>query len=111
MPNFQFSIPHQLGAEKAEDKLRNFFEMAKRGYGQGVSLEREEWKDNVVEFVLKASGAKLSGTITVEESAVQVTGGLPWTAFLFAGRIKKSFKEQLEKVLRSRKKPAKEADA
>ena len=104
MPTFQFSIPHQLGAEKAEDKIRNFLEMAKRGYGQGVSLEREEWTENVVAFELKASGSKLKGTMTVEESAVQVDGALPWTAFLFAGRIKKAFQEQLEKVLRSRKK-------
>jgi hypothetical protein len=108
MPSFQFSVPHTLGAEKAEAKIRNFLEMAKRGYGQGVSLKKEEWNGSTVDFVLKISGFHLTGNIAIADEAVAVSGSLPLTAFFFSGKIKKNLREQLSKVLRNRKKPATE---
>jgi hypothetical protein len=101
MPSFNVAVPHRLGQELALARVRNFAESVERDYADQVSQMQSVWNGNQLNFNFLASGKPISGVLTVEDSAVSVTGPLPFVAILFRGRIEQSIRDELTKLLNS----------
>ena len=99
MPAYQVSVPHQLGQEVARVRVASFLERVQRDYAAYVSDVSGQWSGNALHFGFLASGFKVSGTLEVQESAVNVTGPLPLAAALFRGQIEKTIREELQRLL------------
>ncbi len=59
-----------------------------------------QMRRNALQFGFRRAGFKVSGTLDVLESAVNVPGPLPLAAALFRGQIERTIREELERLLR-----------
>jgi hypothetical protein len=99
MPAINVSIPHALGQHEARARVTEFLESVQRDYSGYVSEVRGTWTDNRLDFGFAAAGMPLTGTLTVDESAVHVSVPLPMMASLFKGRIEKTIGDELKKLV------------
>ena len=99
MPSYQVSVPHQLGREAARARVEKFLEAVQRDYAGQISNVQGGWTGDQLQFGLTAMGLAISGTMAVEESAVQVSGPLPLAAAFFRGRIEQTIRDELQKLL------------
>ncbi len=81
------SIPHQLGAEEAAQRLRAGLEKMRVDYGAHLSASDVEWSGSHADVRVGALGQIISGEIDVGEDAVQVKVLLPFLLAAMAGRV------------------------
>ena len=74
------------------DKVRAKFE-------DSVKNLEETWEDNKCSFAFRTYGMDFSGSMTVNDSDVEVDGNLPFAAMMFKGRIEKEVQGELDKLL------------
>ncbi len=99
MPSLKMSVPHQLGAAEAVERIKGLSEKLKTKHdGQFKDLE-ETWTDNALQVAMTTFGMKFKGLLTVEDDAVQIDGDLPFAAMMFKGRIESEVRDSLEKLL------------
>jgi hypothetical protein len=72
------SIPHRLGRQEAERRLKNGLGRARTDFGHLMSIEEESWTGNRVAFRLRALGQAASGVIDVQEDHLRLEVSLPW---------------------------------
>lgn len=99
MPAYQVAVPHSLGREAAKSRVEQFLESVQRDYASHISNVQGGWTGDQLQFSFSATGLAISGTMQVEESAVQVSGPLPLAAAFFRGRIEQTIKDELQKLL------------
>jgi hypothetical protein len=99
MPGFSTEIPHNLGREGAQEKLRGFAEQVGEKYKDQVSSMTGEWTDNVLNFALTTYGFTIKGVLTVEEELAKLDASLPFAALAFKGKIEQSFAAEIRKAL------------
>ena len=99
MPGFSINVPHQLGQEKATERLKGFFSKVREKYQSQVSNLEETWDDNQLVFSFKTYGFAIKGTGTVLPETVVFSGELPFAAVAFKGKIEQSIREELLKEL------------
>jgi hypothetical protein len=99
MPSFNVAVSHTLGQEVAHNRVRTFAESMQRDYAAHVREMQSAWNSNQLDFSFIASGARITGTLVVEEAQVAVSGPLPLVAALFRGRIEQSIRDELTKLL------------
>jgi hypothetical protein len=99
MPSFHVEVPHALGQETALARVRTFAESVARDYASSVSDMQSAWNGNKLDFSFVTAGKPISGTLTVEDDLVSVTGPLPFVALLFRGKIEQSIRDELLKLL------------
>lgn len=99
MPSFHVSVPHELGQAAARQRVEGFLDKVRRDLPAFVNEVDGAWKEDQMEFRLKASGMNISGTLVVAETAAEVSGNLPLAAVLFRGQIERTIKEELAKLL------------
>jgi len=101
MPSFSVSVPHELGQATARARVEQFLEVVQRDYAEHVRNVSGEWEENRLSFRFVTSGLNISGTLAVEETAVDVSGPLPLVAALFRGKIEQQIRGELAKLLSS----------
>jgi len=99
MASFHVSVPHAIGREAALVRVQRFLDDVRQDYAAHIGDVRGEWRENRLEFGFSATGLPVSGTLVVEDAAVQVTGPLPLAALFFRGRIEQTIRQELEKLL------------
>jgi hypothetical protein len=99
MPSYHVSVPHDLSQDAARARVEEFLNAVQRDYAQHVSHVSGEWEENRLSFRFATSGLNISGTLNVEETAVEVSGPLPLIAALFRGRIEQQIRAELAKLL------------
>jgi hypothetical protein len=99
MPSYQVAVAHQLGREAARSRVETFLESVQRDYAAHISNVQGGWTGDALQFSFTATGLPISGTMLVDESAVQVSGPLPFAAVLFRGRIEQTIRDELQKLL------------
>ncbi len=99
MPSFQVEVPHQLGREKAKQRLQGFLDRARELYKNQVSELSGSWTDDTLEFLMATYGFKITGKLAVEEDKVKLAGQLPFAAVAFRGKIESSFATELKRAL------------
>ena len=99
MPSFKTEVPHQLGKEKAIEKLRSFLDGVAEKYKDQVSKLDGTWTDNVLDFSLTTYGFSITGKLTVDEEVAQLDGKLPFAAIAFRGKVENGIATELERAL------------
>lgn len=99
MPKMTLAVPHMLGREGATERLQGFLARVKERHQDRVSNIQEQWSDGILTFSFSTYGFKIKGSVTVEESEVQLDGDLPFAAMMFKGKIEQGIRDELAKVL------------
>ena len=93
------SIPHKLTKEEAQRRIQELLPKMKSDFAGQVKDLREEWNGNKGKFSFTAMGFSVSGTLTVNDSTVDLDGDLPFAALLFKGKIKSVIEEKAQQIL------------
>lgn len=93
------SIPHRLGKEEAQRRLKAGLERAGGQFGALLTFDRQEWVGDTLHFQMRALGQTASGTITVQEHDVVVVVTLPWLLAKAAERILPTIRQQTALLL------------
>jgi len=99
MPAFNAEVPHTLGQSDATERLKDFVQDAQQRFGEHVNEMDGTWNDNVLDFWLSTFGMKITGSLTVDESAARITGQLPLAAMPFRGKIEQTIAAELQQAL------------
>jgi hypothetical protein len=94
-------IPHKFGQQQAIDRLKQALGQAKENpqVKDQLSIEKEEWEGNTLNFAFTAQKQHITGTLVVEDAQYIVDAKLPLMLRMFEGRIEKMIGEQVQKML------------
>ena len=101
MPQITVHYSHHLDPAEAARRLRQFGDSLKQKHGDEVTMLKEEWQGETLDFSLAAKGITVSGKLVVSAEDVQVTCQLPFAAMLFRGRIEKDIQSTIGEALAS----------
>lgn len=94
------TVSHELGRDKALERIRNGFEKVAGSLGPGLRMV-QRWEGDTLHFDAKVIGQAASGTVEVRDADVVITVVLPGLlggmAHLMAARMKKQSTLLLEK--------------
>jgi len=93
------SIPHQLDPQEAQKRIDSLLQRVQSQFGSQVQDLRQEWNGNTANFSFKVMSMPVSGTLTVQQGSVALSGDLPMAAAMFQGKIKSVIMEEAQKVL------------
>ena len=99
MAGFDAEVPHGLGQQAAQEKLKGFIDRVRTQYQDQVSDLSETWNDNVLTFSMTAYSITISGDLTILDDKVVVAGKMPFFALPYKGRIAESITSELKKAL------------
>ncbi|MAQ88679.1 MAG: polyhydroxyalkanoic acid system family protein [Pirellulaceae bacterium] len=99
MPGFLTAVDHSLGQSEAQTRVSSFLDQVQNQYQDMVSSWTGEWDENKLNFELTAMNMKITGVLEVLEDAVLVGGNIPFAMLMVKGRIEKTMREELEKLL------------
>lgn len=99
MPKSTVTVPHTLGREEALKRLTGILSQAKAQYGDRITDLQENWSDNGGTFSFKAMNFKISGSLDVSDTKVEINGEYPWAAKPFQGTIEATLRERAERLL------------
>jgi len=99
MPSFSTEVPHSMGKEAAKERLDSFLEKIGEKYKSQIGEMEGGWAGDVLSYSFVTFGIKVSGTMTVGEDKVVLTGEIPFSAMMFKGKIANGMKEAVEKAL------------
>jgi hypothetical protein len=99
MPKLNMTIPHSLTRFDALRRVQNQIDELKTHLGGHVEDLHEEWDGDTNRFRFSIRGFHVSGTLTVRDSSVDISGDLPFAALMFKGRIESLIRTQLETLL------------
>jgi hypothetical protein len=94
------TITHELGRERALERIRSGFDRVGNALGFGVKLD-QRWDGDTLHFSARALAQTVSGTLVTDEKSVEITLVLP--AFLagmaeaISGKVRKESTLLLEK--------------
>lgn len=93
------NVPHQLSQDEALGRLKNLLTDMKSQYGDKITDLQENWSGDGGTFSFKAMGFKLSGTLQVTGSEMNLDGDFPWAAKPFQGTVEATIRERAERLL------------
>lgn len=99
MPKSTVTVAHTLGQQEALARLTGILSQAKDQYGDRISDLQENWTDDGGTFSFKAMNFKISGSLEVSDTNVQINGEYPWAAKPFQGTIESTLRERAERLL------------
>lgn len=100
MPQFKMSVPHNLSKEEAAARVKTALQQATEKFGDQVKNLEQNWNGDQLDFSFRTFGINVSGSGTVDDSAVHVAVNLPMTAMMFKGKIQQGLGEQLQRMLK-----------
>jgi hypothetical protein len=100
MTKMTISVPHNLGAGEAQNRIKNLVGNLKKQFGGQIDDVQESWNGNRGNFSFKAMGMAVDGNILVQPDSVNLEGNLPLSAMPFKGTIERTIKDQLSSLLR-----------
>jgi hypothetical protein len=72
------SVPHRLGREEAQRRLKSGFERAGSQFGGLLDISEQEWHGDRLTFRASALGQQAAGLIDVLEDSIRIEVTLPW---------------------------------
>ena len=95
------SIPHRLGREEAERRIRSGLATARAHYSTFVNIHDETWSGNRLAFSISVLGQNAAGLMDFADDHVRLEVTLPWLlakiAEKFTPAIRKDVTLMLEK--------------
>ncbi|MDR3198137.1 MAG: polyhydroxyalkanoic acid system family protein [Planctomycetaceae bacterium] len=100
MPLVKITVPHQLGQEKATERLKQKHAEIKQQHTYTVTDLTETWIDpHSMEFAFKVYGFSLTGSIQSLVDSVMISVDLPVAAILMKHTIESQIRKELVQVL------------
>ncbi|MFY9457339.1 MAG: polyhydroxyalkanoic acid system family protein [Candidatus Spechtbacterales bacterium] len=99
MPKLNMTVTHKLSQDEALARIKSLLGEVKTEFGDKVSNLKEDWSGNRGTFSFSAMGFRVSGTLTVHESKVDLAGNLPFAAIPIKGKVEATIRERAEKLL------------
>ena len=99
MANISMVIPHRLKQDEALKRVKGLLNNTQKQFAKEITDLHEEWKGYTGIFSFSAMGFPISGTLTVGQSKVELSGKLPFLASLFKGKIESVIKQQADSIL------------
>jgi len=99
MPELKVSIPHQLSQEEALERIKTLLDQVKSQHEDKISNLHQEWNGNNGAFGFSIMGFAVSGTLSVQETSVELDSDIPFAATFFKGKIKSVIEEEGRKIL------------
>jgi putative polyhydroxyalkanoic acid system protein len=99
MSNFNMTISHSLTEDEAANRIKSLLGDVKAQFADKIQNLREEWDGNVGMFNFSAMGFPVSGTLTVRQSEIEISGTLPFAAMLFKARIESAIRDRAKTLL------------
>jgi hypothetical protein len=93
------SVPHKLGREEALRRLKTGLERANGQFGALISIDRQDWSGDTLQFQMRALGQSAAGTITVFEDNLRIEVKLPWLLAMAAEKILPTMRKQATLLL------------
>lgn len=94
MARLEMRIIHHFYPDEAVDRIKPLLENLRAEYGDKIAGLKEKWDGNTNSFQFSVSGYEVSGTLTVEQSSVKLSGNLPWQAAIFKRKIEAAIRER-----------------
>jgi Putative polyhydroxyalkanoic acid system protein (PHA_gran_rgn) len=88
------SIPHRLGKEEALSRLKNGFGRVRESFSHLLTIQKEIWNGDRLQFRVSALGQVAAGTIDVEQDHVRLEVTLPWLLAKFAEKIAPAIRKE-----------------
>jgi len=99
VPKSTIVVPHRLGKEEALTRIQSILVKAKEQYGDRITDLQESWTADGGTFSFKAMGFKISGSMKVTDTDVEIVGDYPFAALPFKGTIETTLRERAERLL------------
>lgn len=99
MPKLDVSVNHRLSQEEALHRIRRLLSELKSQFGDKVTGLHEEWDGDIGKFSFSAMGFRVSGTLVIRASVVELRADLPFAATLFQGQIESVIRGRAEALL------------
>jgi hypothetical protein len=93
------SVPHKLGREEALRRLKTGLGRANGQFGALISIDRQDWSGDTLQFQMRALGQSAAGTITVFEDNLRIEVKLPWLLAMAAEKILPTMRKQATLLL------------
>jgi Putative polyhydroxyalkanoic acid system protein (PHA_gran_rgn) len=81
------TIPHKLGREEAERRIKRGFGSARGSYSALLTIHDETWTGDRLAFNVTSFGQNAAGFIDVAEDHVRLEVTLPWLLAKFAEKF------------------------
>jgi hypothetical protein len=81
-------VPHKLGAEEAERRVKAGVEALRQKYAQHLTALNITWSAAHADFAITVMGHALTGALEFLEDRVRVSMELPWVLALIAEKAK-----------------------
>lgn len=93
-------IPHQLGKAAARQRIDAGFSGSLRDSMAGNVVDVEQhWEGDTLQLVARGMGQIVTGTLVVEEDAVEVHLRLPWLLARLADVIRPAVQKETRRLL------------
>ncbi len=99
MPKMNVRVQHHLPQAEAALRIKNLIGELKQKFGNRIQNLQETWNGNGGTFSFETMGFKLSGTLSVDPSEVQIEGSLPFGALPFRGMVEEAILEKAKDLL------------
>ncbi len=93
-------VPHKLGAEEAERRVRAGIEALKSKYGETLSIVQVDWGEARADLTIAIFGHSLKAAMDFLPDCVRVSLELPWVLAMVAEKAKSLMAHQTEEMLR-----------
>jgi hypothetical protein len=93
-------IPHTFSQAQGMERIKKGLVAAKPQMQGQVTIDKEEWTKNTLNFAFTAQKQKITGTVEVLDKKFVVDAKLPLLWRMFEGRIEKAIQEQAASLVR-----------
>ncbi len=97
----QLNFKHNTSKAEALTKIRQLLSSADRKKLDGhMTVQKEEWNGDVLDYSFTIQGQSISGTLTVTEDEYQIYAKLPLMLRMFEGKIEREIRAQAGTLLK-----------
>ena len=100
------NIPHQLSRAEVKRRIQEEVGRTVSQLGPLVSMVKQDWTGDTLDFSVSAAGQLISGKVFVEDRQVRVEVALPWFLAALAGAVRQGIEQRGRHLLEYRTSPS-----
>ena len=93
------SIPHRLGREEAERRIRSGLATARANYSTFVNIHDETWSGDRLTFSISMLGQPATGLMDIADDHVRLEVTLPWLLAMIAEKFTPAIRKDVTLML------------
>lgn len=99
MPGSTVKVQHQLGKDEALRRIKGMLSGAQHADGSRISDLEETWTEDGGAYSFKVGGFKVSGTVEVTDTEVEIDLDYPMAARPFRSTIESTLRDRTQTLL------------